>query len=385
MEEDCGGGSRSASASGNDDRVREWEDGLPSVADLTPLSQCLISPQLASAFSITSDIPPFRSLADVSRASHSMFAILKNTPSLPSLPTITPPQPSPSRPYTYPNTQSHQHPHTHAHTHVNTNSHTHTSADPTSTPRSFPPHSVGDENEARPPAPDDEVDALAPGSDSSEGPTRHDVDVDVEPEEVESAPAGLENSTDDPSARTLKRPRLVWTPELHKRFIEAVAHLGIKNAVPKTIMQLMNVEGLTRENVASHLQKYRLYLKRMQGLSTEGPTSSDHLFASTPVPPSLAASTRFYAGVPAHLEDIMQVPYSNPHVPMPMGRGHADTTTNATGTFAPVDPFAYNNFVRPPPPPHRFVQGYPKDSHVTRENQSASSSHHILRLFPTGK
>lgn len=40
---------------------------------------------------------------------------------------------------------------------------------------------------------------------------------------------------------------------------------GIKNAVPKTILQLMNVEGMTRENVASHLQKYRLYLKRLAG------------------------------------------------------------------------------------------------------------------------
>ncbi|CDY08579.1 BnaA05g28150D [Brassica napus] len=68
----------------------------------------------------------------------------------------------------------------------------------------------------------------------------------------------------DEPARTLKRPRLVWTPQLHKRFVDAVAHLGIKNAVPKTIMQLMSVDGLTRENVASHLQKYRLYLKRMQ-------------------------------------------------------------------------------------------------------------------------
>lgn len=35
--------------------------------------------------------------------------------------------------------------------------------------------------------------------------------------------------------------------------------------MPKTILQLMNVEGMTRENVASHLQKYRLYLKRMAG------------------------------------------------------------------------------------------------------------------------
>ena len=37
----------------------------------------------------------------------------------------------------------------------------------------------------------------------------------------------------------------------------AVNHLGVKNSVPKTILQLMNVEGMTRENVASHLQKYR--------------------------------------------------------------------------------------------------------------------------------
>ncbi|KAG2272349.1 hypothetical protein Bca52824_066904 [Brassica carinata] len=89
----------------------------------------------------------------------------------------------------------------------------------------------------------------------------------------------------DEPARTLKRPRLVWTPQLHKRFVDAVAHLGIKNAVPKTIMQLMSVDGLTRENVASHLQKYRLYLKRMQGLSSGGSDpATDRLFASSPVP-----------------------------------------------------------------------------------------------------
>ncbi|KAL6532864.1 hypothetical protein OROGR_013824 [Orobanche gracilis] len=103
------------------------------------------------------------------------------------------------------------------------------------------------------------------------------------------------SGSDDP-ARTLKRPRLVWTPQLHKRFVDAVAHLGIKNAVPKTIMQLMSVDGLTRENVASHLQKYRLYLKRMQSISNGGggntipaavpgvDPATDQLFASSPVP-----------------------------------------------------------------------------------------------------
>lgn len=104
---------------------------------------------------------------------------------------------------------------------------------------------------------------------------------------ADSADLGSGAAGDEP-ARTLKRPRLVWTPQLHKRFVDAVAHLGIKNAVPKTIMQLMSVDGLTRENVASHLQKYRLYLKRMQGLSSGGGAGSDpatdRLFASSPVP-----------------------------------------------------------------------------------------------------
>ncbi|XP_047940322.1 transcription factor MYBC1-like [Salvia hispanica] len=95
----------------------------------------------------------------------------------------------------------------------------------------------------------------------------------------------IQSEEEEPVARTLKRPRLVWTPQLHKRFVDAVAHLGIKNAVPKTIMQLMSVDGLTRENVASHLQKYRLYLKRMQTNNTPASSATDRLFATSPVPP----------------------------------------------------------------------------------------------------
>lgn len=39
------------------------------------------------------------------------------------------------------------------------------------------------------------------------------------------------------TAGTVKRARLVWTPQLHKRFEEAVEKLGYDKAVPKTIMQ----------------------------------------------------------------------------------------------------------------------------------------------------
>jgi len=55
----------------------------------------------------------------------------------------------------------------------------------------------------------------------------------------------------------VKRTRLVWTEELHQRFVEAVERIGIDKAVPKAILETMGVKGLTRENVASHLQKYR--------------------------------------------------------------------------------------------------------------------------------
>lgn len=70
--------------------------------------------------------------------------------------------------------------------------------------------------------------------------------------------------------RAEKKARIAWTPELHNRFVAAVEHLGDKGAVPKAIVRLMNVEGLTRENVASHLQKYRIYLKQ-QARSPAGP------------------------------------------------------------------------------------------------------------------
>eukprot|EP00250_Pteridium_aquilinum_P019551 c24473_g2_i1 orf=512-2824(-) len=75
----------------------------------------------------------------------------------------------------------------------------------------------------------------------------------------------LDLDNDDPSST--KKPRVVWSVELHQQFVNAVNQLGIDKAVPKRILELMNVQGLTRENVASHLQKYRLYLKRISGVA----------------------------------------------------------------------------------------------------------------------
>ncbi|TYG59568.1 two-component response regulator ARR12 isoform X2 [Gossypium raimondii] len=87
-----------------------------------------------------------------------------------------------------------------------------------------------------------------------------------EDEEEETEDNGHEN--EDSSSQ--KKPRVVWSVDLHRKFVAAVNQLGLGDqAVPKKILDLMNVEGLTRENVASHLQKYRLYLRRLSSVATQ--------------------------------------------------------------------------------------------------------------------
>ncbi|KAL2332702.1 hypothetical protein Fmac_013915 [Flemingia macrophylla] len=66
----------------------------------------------------------------------------------------------------------------------------------------------------------------------------------------------------DPSST--KKARVVWSVDLHQKFVKAVNQIGFDKVGPKKILDLMNVPWLTRENVASHLQKYRLYLSRIQ-------------------------------------------------------------------------------------------------------------------------
>ncbi|XP_021658255.2 two-component response regulator ARR18 isoform X2 [Hevea brasiliensis] len=91
---------------------------------------------------------------------------------------------------------------------------------------------------------------------------RKDQDEDEEEE-------GEENLHENEEPGTQKKPRVVWSVELHRKFVAAVNQLGLDKAVPKKILDLMNVEGLTRENVASHLQKYRLYLKRISSVASQ--------------------------------------------------------------------------------------------------------------------
>ncbi|PQM38794.1 two-component response regulator ARR11 [Prunus yedoensis var. nudiflora] len=77
----------------------------------------------------------------------------------------------------------------------------------------------------------------------------------------------VDNKYDDKDfsdCSSTKKARVVWSVDLHQKFVKAVHQIGFDKVGPKKILDLMNVPWLTRENVASHLQKYRLYLSRLQ-------------------------------------------------------------------------------------------------------------------------
>lgn len=208
--------------------------------------------------------------------------------------------------------------------------------------------------------------------------------------EHEDGSSGGPVSNEDPNS---KRPaRIVWTPQLHKRFVEAVGHLGIKNAVPKTIMQLMNVEGLTRENVASHLQKYRLHLKRMQaGHSNDGSSASDHLFSTTPLPPGMMphgmsphfipfSSNREDGGAPGFTTPIIPMPFQGLVRPGPFGGyEHMSYGHHVAGGFMPRPPMPDPRMATPE---HSVSRSHPSQS---QQNHPSLPSQGVLPLFPTNQ
>ncbi|KAL1562766.1 glucokinase [Salvia divinorum] len=67
-----------------------------------------------------------------------------------------------------------------------------------------------------------------------------------------------------PGKKKKKKAKVDWTPELHRRFVQAVEQLGIDKAVPSRILEIMGNDSLTRHNIASHLQKYRSHRKHVR-------------------------------------------------------------------------------------------------------------------------
>ncbi|KAF8090720.1 hypothetical protein N665_0469s0053 [Sinapis alba] len=75
-----------------------------------------------------------------------------------------------------------------------------------------------------------------------------------------------------------RKQRRCWSSQLHRRFLNALQHLGGPHvATPKQIRELMKVDGLTNDEVKSHLQKYRLHTRRpSQTAPNSGNSQTQH-------------------------------------------------------------------------------------------------------------
>ncbi|XP_027096467.2 two-component response regulator ORR21-like isoform X1 [Coffea arabica] len=157
---------------------------------------------------------------------------------------------------------------------------------------------------------------------------------------------------------TSKKMPVIWSIELHQQFVSAVNHLGIDKATPKKIMELMNVPGLTRENVANHLQKYRLYLTRLSAVvQKKGGLPSSFCGGIDEPNPKVGSAGRFdVQALPAcghipqqtlaafHPKLGQNVAYTQPSIQFPSNiPKHISQTVAADNPISGLDPWSSKN------------------------------------------
>ncbi|CAO2209675.1 unnamed protein product [Urochloa humidicola] len=117
------------------------------------------------------------------------------------------------------------------------------------------------------------------------------------------------NAPDGQAPPTHRKARRCWSPELHRRFVNALQILGgAQVATPKQIRELMKVDGLTNDEVKSHLQKYRLHTRRPMPTPPAPATAAPQLvvLGGIWVPPEYATQAAGQAIYGAH-------PATQPH------------------------------------------------------------------------
>ncbi|XP_055807839.1 transcription activator GLK1-like isoform X2 [Solanum dulcamara] len=146
-----------------------------------------------------------------------------------------------------------------------------------------------------------------------------------------------------------RKIKVDWTPELHRKFVKAVDKLGVDKAVPSRILELMDTHGLTRHNIASHLQKYRAHRKHLQAREAEAASLSQRKQATAvggggkrimmnpcPAPPTMGFPPMAHHIRPSHV-------WGHPHVNNSFWHPHYQGVLNslAFGTpcfLAPIAP-----------------------------------------------
>ncbi|KAK9101864.1 hypothetical protein Sjap_019118 [Stephania japonica] len=157
------------------------------------------------------------------------------------------------------------------------------------------------------------------------------------------------------NSQTNRKARRCWSPDLHRRFVNALQMLGGSQvATPKQIRELMKVDGLTNDEVKSHLQKYRLHTRRPSPSpqATGAPAPQLVVLGSIWVPPEYATAAAAHTTAPAaiygaHPASLASTHYCAPPVPQ---------------EFYPAPPVPHHHLHRPihhhPHPHHHLYKAF---------------------------
>ncbi|EOA37343.1 hypothetical protein CARUB_v10011077mg [Capsella rubella] len=105
--------------------------------------------------------------------------------------------------------------------------------------------------------------------------------------------------------RKKRRQRMIWTEDLHQKFLEAIDMVGgINKANPKVLLDClrgMNIKGLTRNNLSSHLQKHRIYLEENQINQQKKETGWSTAYGAAALPQSFQGANNVNAAISPYL------------------------------------------------------------------------------------
>ncbi|PKA64542.1 Two-component response regulator ARR18 [Apostasia shenzhenica] len=120
-------------------------------------------------------------------------------------------------------------------------------------------------------------------------------------QQAASGKGGNGVAADGAQPATQRKARRCWSPDLHRRFVNALQILGGSQATPKQIRELMKVDGLTNDEVKSHLQKYRLHTRRPMAVAPAAAAAAPQLvvLGGIWVPPEYATSAAAAAAAAA--------------------------------------------------------------------------------------
>ncbi|KAM7258646.1 hypothetical protein ACFE04_014387 [Oxalis oulophora] len=200
--------------------------------------------------------------------------------------------------------------------------------------------------------------------------------------------SGLHKSSGNRANR--KKMKVDWTPDLHKKFVKAVEQLGIDQAIPSRILELMKVEGLTRHNVASHLQKYRMHRRHILPKEEEKrwPQTRDQIqrnyYQHKPImafPPPYQTTHHF---PPGPVYPVWGPPPSNhpANVPMWGSPGYPPWQPGKSWHWPPPYPAMHADaWGCPVIPPPSAPCSFPQNASVSHHSDLMDSSYSVPDIF----